>query len=174
MGIGICAIIFSQFCAEDFIYLLYSEKWATRSAADIMRAYCIALFFMSMNGMTEAFAYGLANKDVLSKLQGLMLINSVVYICAVGVLFQYKGVIGLIWANIINMAVRGLLSLKLSLKSLGDDIGLLHIFGKVITHKLFLGLVSLGIIGTIVAQKLLVILNEKFYVGYSAWKSRIN
>ena len=68
MGIGISAIIFSQFCAFDFIYLLYSEKWATPSAAEIMKAYCISLFFMSMNGMTEAFAYGLANKDVLNKL----------------------------------------------------------------------------------------------------------
>lgn len=68
MGIGISAIVFSQFCADDFIFLLYSEKWATNSAAEIMRAYCIALFFMSMNGMTEAFAYGLANKSVLNQL----------------------------------------------------------------------------------------------------------
>ena len=29
MGIGISAIIFSQFCAEDFIFLLYSEKLAS-------------------------------------------------------------------------------------------------------------------------------------------------
>jgi len=88
MGIGISAIIFSQFCAEDFIFLLYSEKWATHSAADIMKAYCVSLFFMSMNGMTEAFAYGLANKDVLTKLQGIMLINSVVYVIAVAYFFK--------------------------------------------------------------------------------------
>lgn len=50
MGIGISAIIFSQFCAYDFIYLLYSEKWATASSAEIMKAYCVSLFFMSMNG----------------------------------------------------------------------------------------------------------------------------
>lgn len=87
MGIGLSAVMFSQLCAEDFIFLLYSEKWATHSAADIMRAYCIALLFMSLNGMTEAFAYGLANKKVLNRLQGMILLNSVVYIIAVAILF---------------------------------------------------------------------------------------
>ena len=90
-----------------------------------MRAYCIALLFMSLNGMTEAFAYGLANKKVLNRLQGMILLNSVVYIAAVAILFQYYGIVGLIWANVINMGIRGLLSLKISLNSLGGEVGLI-------------------------------------------------
>jgi hypothetical protein len=33
-----------------------------------MRAYCLNLLFMAFNGMTEAFAYGLANEKVLLSL----------------------------------------------------------------------------------------------------------
>lgn len=66
LGIGVCAIIFSQICAQEFILLVYSETWATDSTSAIMKAYCIYLMFMSMNGMAEAFAYGLANQKVLN------------------------------------------------------------------------------------------------------------
>lgn len=58
---------------------------------------------------------------------------------------------GLIWANVINMAVRGVLSLKISLQSLGEEVGLLIILKKVLLHKFFLALVTLGVIGTAVA-----------------------
>jgi oligosaccharide translocation protein RFT1 len=66
LGIGVCSVIFSQGCAQEFILLVYSEKWATNSTVDIMKAYCFYLMFMAMNGMAEAFAYGLANQKVLN------------------------------------------------------------------------------------------------------------
>ena len=68
LGIGVCAIIFSQVCSKQFILLAFSEKWATPSAILIMKAYCGYLLFMSANGMAEAFAYGLANEHVLGQL----------------------------------------------------------------------------------------------------------
>jgi len=61
MGVGVCAITFSQVCSYKFILLVYSSTWATPSTVLIMKAYCFYLIFMSMNGMAEAFAYGLAN-----------------------------------------------------------------------------------------------------------------
>ena len=76
------------------------------------------------------------------------------------------GIVGLIWANVINMAVRGLLSLKISLSSLGDDVGLFKIFKKVLLHKFFLALATLGVIGTAIAQKALFLLNTKLYPNY--------
>ena len=68
LGIGVCAIMFSQLCSSQFILLLYSEAWATPTTSQIMRAYCIYLMFMAVNGMAEAFAYGLANQSVLTTL----------------------------------------------------------------------------------------------------------
>ena len=115
LGIGVCAIIFSQLCSSQFILLLYSEVWATPSTAKFMRAYCVYLMFMAVNGMAEAFAYGLANQSVLNKLQGMLVFNSVLYIGAVVVLSGTYGIIGLTYANCLNMGVRSIMSLKFSL-----------------------------------------------------------
>ena len=68
VGIGVAGIMFSQVCASEFILLVYSETWATPTAVAIMKAYCFYLLCMSANGMSEAFAYGLADQKVLSKL----------------------------------------------------------------------------------------------------------
>jgi O-antigen/teichoic acid export membrane protein len=68
IGIGVASIIFSIVCGSPFILLVYSEKWASESTVNIMRAYCVNLLFMALNGMAEAFAYGLANQKVLESL----------------------------------------------------------------------------------------------------------
>ena len=117
IGIGVCAIIFSQFCAGNFILLVYSKIWATTTATKIMQSYCIYLMFMASNGMSEAFAYGLANDTVLNKLQNLLIFNSVLYITAVVVLSAQFGIVGLIYANCLNMGVRAIWSLKISLEN---------------------------------------------------------
>lgn len=68
IGIGICAVVFSQANSFKFLTLVYSSKWATDSSVEFMKAYCIYLLFMALNGISEAFAYGLANEEVLHKL----------------------------------------------------------------------------------------------------------
>jgi len=115
LGIGVCAIIFSQLCSSQFILLLYSEVWATPSTAKFMRAYCVYLMFMAMNGMAEAFAYGLANQTVLNKLQAMLVFNSVLYVGAVVVFSGTYGIIGLTYANCLNMGIRSIMSLKFSI-----------------------------------------------------------
>jgi len=104
--------------------------------------------------MAEAFAYGLASPSVLTKLQGMLLFNSVVYITAVVVLSGKFGIVGLIYANCVNMVVRAGFSLKISLDTFDSDsrIGLISLFGRIFTHKAFVGLVFLGCIGTAVAH----------------------
>ena len=86
LGVGVSAIMFSRFCSHQFLLLVYSEKWATESANEFMKAYCIYLGLMAINGMAEAFAYGLSNQEVLRKLQGMLMFNSCVYVAAVVVL----------------------------------------------------------------------------------------
>ena len=68
VGLGVCATIFSQLCAHNFILVLYSETWATENTVRIMNAYCFCLIFMAGNGIVEAFAYGVAQKSVLGQL----------------------------------------------------------------------------------------------------------
>lgn len=159
-GIGVAAVIFSQFCSLKFLLLVYSDKWATESAATFMKAYCVYLMFMALNGMSEAFAYGIANKEVLQKLKGLLFFNSVLYVLAVVVLTSSCGMIGLIYANCLNMAVRAFFSLKISLDKMSEVSNLpsgvlLRLFKNILLHKVFLGLTALAIVGTAIASPLL-------------------
>ena len=157
LGIGVAAVIFSQFCSQKFLLLIYSDKWATESAASFMKAYCVYLMFMALNGMSEAFAYGLANKDVLQTLKGLLLMNSILYVVAVVACTSAFGMIGLIYANCLNMAVRGFFSLKFSLSKMCELNNLtegvmLRVVRSVLLHKVFIGLTCLAIVGTAVAS----------------------
>jgi len=82
-----------------------------------MKAYCGYLLFMSANGMAEAFAYGLANEKVLNQLQALMVINALIYIFLTVVFSKIFGIPGLIYANCVNMMIRALWSLRISLEN---------------------------------------------------------
>ena len=72
---------------------------------------------MSLNGMSEAYAYALADNAILNQLQALMVFNSCVYIAAVIVLSNQFGIVGLVFANCLNMSIRALCSLSITLKA---------------------------------------------------------
>ena len=166
LGIGACAIMFSQVCSEQFIHLAFSKRWATPSTVRIMQAYCGYLLFMAANGMSEAFAYGLANEAVLLKLQGLMIINAALYTALNLSFSSYFGIIGLIYANCVNMGIRAIWSLSISLNDHNRDRKVktspAAFWLKVITHQYFIGLVLLGAVATVIAQYVLNYLLQRF------------
>ena len=132
-----------------------------------MRAYCVNLLFMALNGMAEAFAYGLANQKVLESLQGLLIYNSVIYVLAVVFLSNEFGVIGLVYANCINMAVRGFCSLKISIDCMNREMeendkksgrncfSLFRLILNVFIHKFFIAIFFLSVVGTYFAEFIL-------------------
>lgn len=125
-----------------------------------MRAYCVNLTFMALNGMSEAFAYGLANQKVLESLQGLLIYNSVIYVLAVLFFSNKFGVIGLVYANCINMAVRGFCSLMISIDCMNKEMqendkksgrncfSLFKLIFNIFIHKFFIAMMVLSIVGT--------------------------
>jgi hypothetical protein len=91
------------------------------------------------------------------------MINSGIYITATVVLSTHFGIVGLIYANCVNMVIRAIWSLKISLDNQNrkKKTTLFEFFIGVLTHKYFLGLLSLGIIGTVAANFLLKIILKK-------------
>jgi hypothetical protein len=70
------------------------------------------------------------------------------------------GMVGIIYANCLNMAIRGVLSMKISLDKLYEitkceEFTTGKVFIMVLLHKIFIGLCLLGVVGTIVASYLL-------------------
>ena len=68
--------------------------------------------------------------------------------------------VGIIYANCVNMAIRGTMSIKISMDKLHEitnreEFTTGKLVFMVLMHKFFLGLCVLGVIGTAVAFKLL-------------------
>jgi hypothetical protein len=83
--------------------------------------------------------------------------NSVLYVISVIVFSKYFGIVGLIYANCVNMGIRAIFSLKISLDEFAksrnlNDVGLVNLASRIVTHKMFLGLVTLGCFATFVVK----------------------
>eukprot|EP00347_Sterkiella_histriomuscorum_P023319 403335106 len=119
--IGFGMIIFGIFFSRMFIRIVYTEKWATESAHQIMIAYCIYTLFMAINGVTEAFTYAKASSQVLRQLQKGLVLTSIVYVLASILLSKLMGIQGLIYSNCINMTIRIIMNINFSLKQESQD-----------------------------------------------------
>ena len=64
----------------QFILIVYSERWATETCFELLKAYCTYCFFMAMNGIAEAYVFSKGNSDTLKVLRQLMMVNSISYI----------------------------------------------------------------------------------------------
>lgn len=104
LGIATCACIFAYLNGRRFIQLAYGESWATESCVQILQTGMILTIFLSMNGITEAYAC--ARSSDMTKIRSIMVISNVVYWSACFLGIKTAGVRGLMFANCLNMAIR--------------------------------------------------------------------
>ncbi|KAI6676180.1 hypothetical protein NL676_036976 [Syzygium grande] len=69
MLIGLIFIAFGPSYSYSLIRLLYGQKWSEGEAPTVLRCYCIYIFFLAMNGTSEAFlhASSIVKPDCLDK-----------------------------------------------------------------------------------------------------------
>lgn len=80
--------------------------------AESLSAYCFYVFFLALNGVTEAFATGAADQKRISQSNLHMGLAFVSYVAVAAVLMPRYGSVGLIAANCVNMALRSVSSLS--------------------------------------------------------------
>lgn len=79
-AIGTGGFIFAKMCGKHFIFIVYSDRWASESCENLLQAYCLYCVFMALNGISEAYAFSKGTEATLKKLRWLMVVNSVGYI----------------------------------------------------------------------------------------------
>jgi len=107
----------------------------------------IRCIFLAFNGVAEAYAYAV-NQGSQKNMRYGMLLNFAVYALAVSLMSQWYGVRGLLYANCVQMGMRGVLSLmiaKVNIAGLGF---------KVATSLPFLGLTAMGSLANFTIQYL--------------------
>ena len=93
--------------------LLAGSKWANSDASNALAAFCCYTSFLALNGMTEAFVYGLASSS--SDIRNISIAHAIIG-CVYGLLSFYLtawyGTVGLIAANSVQMLLRSLYSIN--------------------------------------------------------------
>ncbi len=113
--VGLFFISFGTNYTTIFLQILAGSKWANnQQASHTLSVYCSYILCMALNGMTEAFVYGVVDDKVgvglLTVVHGL--VGFLFYILAPWlVIGQGNGTIGLIVANEICMLLRSIYSL---------------------------------------------------------------
>ncbi|RHZ49888.1 uncharacterized protein CDV56_101622 [Aspergillus thermomutatus] len=164
------ALIFplSPVIIKQILHLLGGTEWAGFEVYRLLSLYCFYIPFLAFNGITEAFVSSAANGSELRSQTGWMGAFSVCFALAAYLFLRVGdlGARGLVYANIVNMAVRIFWSLTFIRKYMhhhGNDITLTefglrphtYIVGFLMTtitvlrpelfHRGFLGLVQAAV-----------------------------
>ncbi|KAI8667489.1 hypothetical protein LRP88_00755 [Fusarium phalaenopsidis] len=96
------------FAAPPLLAIVAGKRWIGSGAGDVLAAYCFYIPFLALNGLTESFVASVATEAEVHQQSGWMGAFSVAF-AASAFLFMWVfplGAIGLVLANIINMACR--------------------------------------------------------------------
>jgi len=103
--LGLLLISFGPPYSFVLLHLLYGSKWSSTDAPTALSYYCVYIFVMAINGVTEAFVAAVISARQMKGYNTALIAFSAVYLVACSLLIQY-GSIGLIAANCINMTMR--------------------------------------------------------------------
>jgi len=117
--IGFIFAVFGSNYTSVLLRLLAGERWGSnKEASTALSAFCIYTALMALNGMTEAFVYGVAESglEVGSLAVAHGLIGIVFYVTAPLLVYNGSdygigGTVGLVMANGLCMALRSIYSL---------------------------------------------------------------
>ncbi|KAF5026245.1 hypothetical protein F66182_1676 [Fusarium sp. NRRL 66182] len=96
------------FAAPPLLALVAGKQWAGSGAGHVLAAYCFYIPFLALNGLTESFVASVATEAEVHKQSGWMGAFSVMFASSAFLFMRIYplGAIGLVLANIINMACR--------------------------------------------------------------------
>eukprot|EP00667_Euglena_gracilis_P008381 EG_transcript_8489 len=115
--IGLIFLVFGVPYCEALLYILYSTRWLTTTAPQLLRWYCVYVCCMGLCGISEAFVRAVANSGELHVFKSFQLFCGLSYLFLLYILSTHYGYgsVGVVAANIISMAVRAFYCLRFAL-----------------------------------------------------------
>jgi oligosaccharide translocation protein RFT1 len=134
--LGLLFISFGPPFSFLLLHILYTSKYSF-SAAPALGWYSLYIFFVGVNGVTEAFVHSVANQKTIQFFNNLMIFFSLIYLTSAVALIFYFETIGLILANCLNMTMRIIFSLRF-IGEFFRELEQQHVARKQNTEKLFI------------------------------------
>jgi oligosaccharide translocation protein RFT1 len=106
--LSICAIAVGPTVAPICLRIIAGSKWTSSGAGEVLGKYCYYVPLLAVNGATEAFVSVVATESELNRQSLWMLVFSATFAGAGYLFLQVLGLgaEGLVWANVVNLAMR--------------------------------------------------------------------
>ena len=101
-------VIFSfGFSFSDLLLRIYGgPHLAVDGGTSLLRAQCLLILFLAVNGVTECFARSVMTEQEINKFNKKLVFLSCVYLILTWAVTSVMGAVGLVIANCVNMVIR--------------------------------------------------------------------
>ncbi|XP_033175312.1 protein RFT1 homolog isoform X2 [Bombus vosnesenskii] len=106
MSIGLVVLVFGQSYSSTLLWLYGGTKLISHLPVLLMRAHCLAILLLGINGVTECYSNATADSATINKSNLIMIYESIAFLCASYLFAIWFGPVGFIFGNCVNMSLR--------------------------------------------------------------------
>lgn len=106
MSIGLVVLVFGQSYSSTLLWLYGGSKLTAVLPTLLMRAHCLAILLLGINGVTECYTNATADSATINKSNLIMIYESIAFLGASYLFAIWFGPVGFILGNCVNMSLR--------------------------------------------------------------------
>jgi len=104
--LGLIIVVFGFSYSHLLLHLYGGNTLTVGSGPLLLRAHCVCIWFLAINGVTEAYVFAAMTAEQLDRYNRLMVVLSLTFLSSAWLLSSLLGSVGFILSNIINMTLR--------------------------------------------------------------------
>ena len=109
------------FSYSDLLLRIYGgPHLAVDGGTALLRAQCLLIFFLAVNGVTECFARSVMTEQEINMFNKKLVLLSCNYLLLTWAMTSCIGVLGLVGANCVNMGIRIYFSIQIIQKTFAN------------------------------------------------------
>lgn len=99
-------LVFGQSYSSTLLWIYGGDKFTEYLPVLLLRAHCLAVLLLGINGVTECYTNATADSATINKSNLTMIYQSIIFLGASCILVYIFGPVGFILGNCINMSLR--------------------------------------------------------------------
>lgn len=104
--IGLVVLVFGQSYSSMLLWLYGGSKLTLPLPVLLLRAHCLAVLLLGINGVTECYTNATADSETINKSNLIMIYQSIAFLGASYLFATWFGPVGFIFGNCVNMSLR--------------------------------------------------------------------
>ncbi|XP_050449772.1 protein RFT1 homolog [Cataglyphis hispanica] len=105
-SIGLIVLVFGQSYSSTLLWLYGGSKLTLPLPVLLLRAHCLAVLLLGINGVTECYTNATADSATINKSNVIMVYESIAFLGASYLFAIWFGPVGFIFGNCVNMSLR--------------------------------------------------------------------